>query len=360
MEPIELIITLDDEGVVAGTARVKESIGEIPGLVDQYGRAFERGGKEAEDSLNRTRISSEKGGFALKGFKFATHEAMAELGIGGGMVRAFSHEALDLAGGLGTAAMAMGGMMTAALVAYAVVEHFTEAKKKEREELGKVTAALWDEIAARDKGALKTRQTTDAENRLYAAKRESLEFDLKKQIEAETEALVKEEKAVGKAGMTFGQYLKLFFGGGDTFTEALKLERDAHTKASNSANEHRASLELLVAKLRALKTVSANLALSDAEFEQAAFEDELAARENARLQKTAKTQAAFQALLDQQAAEAGSAAAWQKNAKKSTDELIDSLYEAATGWDYLAEKTQGASITIEHNQALLARATQTR
>jgi hypothetical protein len=143
MDPIELIITLDEEGVISGSAKVKEAVGGIGDAAENTGQQTEDAGKKGE------------GGMHLMGF------AAAKLGEDLGIPFRASHV-------LGTRVAQMAGSEFPALIGafttvaiggaivVGVVENLIEAHKKHEEELAKETQALEGQLSEMDKLRLKT------------------------------------------------------------------------------------------------------------------------------------------------------------------------------------------------------------
>lgn len=150
-------------------------------------------GEEATVSLDEFKKNltglggaTDKGGAALKGFKFAAKELGHELGLGGGMSRMFGSEVMHLAETAGVAGLAIGGLTLAGIAGYKVYEHFAEETKKHREEMTKAAEASMSFNLELDKDLAVTRLLVDEKRKLNSEERESARAKLEDGIEAQT------------------------------------------------------------------------------------------------------------------------------------------------------------------------------
>ena len=188
MEPIELIVTLDEEGVVSGVAKVKDELGKIPGLVDQFGRPIQTAEKEIEKAAVQG-----SGHFRVLGL--AARKLSEEMGVPARAAHELGNKVTDMAkNSLPGWGLALAGATIAVGAITMATQHFIEKKEEEAKARQENIERLRGELSEADQLLLKTREVIAAKEQEASITKRLLVADLPKQIESETEQLKKLEK----------------------------------------------------------------------------------------------------------------------------------------------------------------------
>ncbi len=163
------------------------------GEVEEIIQKITKTGGQMGDQLQG---ASEKGSLAFKGFKFASKELFHEFGVGGPLARSLANEVENIGSKFGAMGMVFGTFGIVAIATYGIVKHFTEEKKKLREELDRNISALKGEVAALYENKLETLAVKEATFALGEAKRIIMMRDLQKRIADETEAYQKQRTEI--------------------------------------------------------------------------------------------------------------------------------------------------------------------
>lgn len=168
-------------------------------------------GKTASDMGKTVEDSHGKATAGIKGLTFAAKGAFHEFGIGGPMARYLGHEAADMAGSLGGAALAFGGVSLAAMAAYKIYEHFSEESKKQREELEKSVALTYEHTKALYANKLETESLIKHKEAMNQIDQRTFQREMPKLIaehRKELEELEKQQKIGGNTELTWRERLR--------------------------------------------------------------------------------------------------------------------------------------------------------
>lgn len=169
-----------------------ENIGGI-GYVISAEDLTKLGTESAKKNLQEFGAEAEKhagkGSAAFKGFGFAAKGVAYELGVTGGMAKLFSHEAVDMASSMGTAAIGLGVVSIAALATAKVYAHFSEQSQKLRETTLKNADAsmTWIDAARIDKK--ETDSLRQAKDELWKVEKDRAQWNLEKGIKEEMKVI---------------------------------------------------------------------------------------------------------------------------------------------------------------------------